>query len=270
MKPLILIGASGRVARRLRRVWSADGRPVVAIARDGCDADLAWSPGAPLPPLPQARDATAIVMAGVVPGPGRDVDANAAIAVACRDAARAWGARRILVLSSSAVYGATGPVPVSEDAAPAPANAYGAAKLAAERAAAGPDVTALRLANVAGASEPFLSLATVTDPLLDRFADGDGPRRSFIGPVLLARCLAALAGTDASLPPVLNVAARGSVAMADIFTAAGRTSRWRPAPDGAVQHVHLDVTALSRYCPVPHQGAADLLSQASETADPAR
>jgi UDP-glucose 4-epimerase len=70
-------------------------------------------------------------------------------------AARELGVARVIFASSREVYGEPALLPVTEDSAPMPKNAYGASKAAAEMycswfASTGMEVTALRLTNVYG------------------------------------------------------------------------------------------------------------------------
>jgi UDP-glucose 4-epimerase len=75
------------------------------------------------------------------------------------DALRAAGTQKLVFSSTAAVYGVPEQLPVTEDAAKAPINPYGATKLAAEQAIAtyahayGISTAVLRYFNVAGASE---------------------------------------------------------------------------------------------------------------------
>lgn len=261
-----LIGAGGQVGRRLARAFAAAGQPWLAVGRGA--ADLAWSmEGAP-PDLPACRGRAVFVLSGAIPQSGQDMALNTTLAQAGAAAARHWGAARCFVVSSSSIYGPTGAAPVGEDAPTGPQSAYARSKLQMERATAAPDVTALRLANVAGASEPFLALERPDVPVLDRFADGRGPMRSYIGPVGLARVivgLAALAEGGAALPPILNVAAPGEIAMEGVFRAAGCAFEWRAAPATATAHVHLDVSRLASLVPLAPQDAASLLAEVRAT-----
>ncbi|SEN47318.1 NAD-dependent epimerase/dehydratase family protein [Palleronia pelagia] len=269
MKPLILIGATGLVGARLVRAFPLIGREVVRIGREaGSGIDLRWDMDSPPPPCPSARGAAVVVLAGVTPVSGDAFDRNAILARAGVAAARHWGAAHVFVMSTSAVYGDTGDRPASEDAAQAGTSPYARAKLEMEHAVRGPDVTALRLANVAGASEPFLSIRRGT-ARLDQFTDApDAPSRSFIGPVTMARALAALADRAEAgepLPSVLNLAGRTPLPMADIFTSANVSPDRVAAPPGAVARVHLDVGALDRLWPVPSADAAALWDEVRAT-----
>lgn len=249
---VLVVGASGRVGRMLARAWDQGGlcptlshrgtAPPTALPR------LHWAPLEQ--PLPGGDFAAMIVVAGVVPGRG-DLAGNAAIAGACLRAAEAAGIGQVLLASSIAVYGNNGGRPFGESDACAPVNDYGHAKLAMEAEAApfrarGMAVTSLRLGNVAGADALLLNAASGQKLWLDRFADGSGPVRSYIGPATLARVLAGLVGRD--LPAVLNLAAPEPVAMADLAQAAGVDWGWRPAPPTAHARITMDCRRLAGFC----------------------
>ena len=228
--PLVVTGASGRVARLLRGVWGPAGADWRARA-DGRD---------PLAGLP--RGGTLLCLAGVAPGRGGDLDDNAAIARAHVAAAEAAGMVRVLLASSAAVCPAGGAL---READAAPASAYGRAKLAMEAVRSDRvEVCALRIGNVAGA-DALLGALGAAPPRLHVWADGTGPRRSYVGPETLARVLRALAAHPAALPPVLNVAAPGGVTMDALLDAADRPWEGVPAPDDALREVVLDVSALA-------------------------
>tara|TARA_R110000868_G_scaffold400956_4_gene676045 strand:+ start:67007 stop:67843 length:837 start_codon:yes stop_codon:yes gene_type:complete len=225
-------------------------RPLVWQSRrpqSGPD-DLCWSPGDP--PPAGLHPHTIVALWGVTAGDGAALAQNTSLALAALDLAHRTGARRVLHLSSAAVYGAP-PAPVSETSVPLPSTAYGAAKLAMEHAIAdwhaqtrtGPRSTVLRLGNVAGADALF---ANLSGPLtLDRFAGGQGPSRSYIAPCDLARVIARLAsGPLAQMPALLNVAGPFPVAMSDIARAAGVAMFWRDAPPAALAQMHLVTEAL--------------------------
>ncbi|KIT17006.1 NAD-dependent epimerase/dehydratase family protein [Jannaschia aquimarina] len=229
----IVTGASGRVARLLRAVW---GETVEWRSRAGGD---------PLADLPEGG--SLLCLAGIVPGAG-DLAENARIARKTLDAAGRVGLRRVLLMSSAAVY------PVGErltEAQAAPFSDYGRAKLAMETEAQGADVETccLRLGNLAGA-DALLGRLTRADPVLDVFADGRVPRRSYIGPVSLANALARLLTLPQPLPPVLNLAAPGVVGMDELLSAAGRAWISRPAPETAIPVIGLDTAALRALVPI--------------------
>ena len=190
------------------------------------------------------------VLAGVTPRSGRNVVQNTRIAETCLAAAKAVGIERVLVASSSAVYGDQLDRPFRETDCVRPANAYGAAKLAMENACArwssALEVVCLRIGNVAGADALLRQayLPTRPDILLDRFADGTTPLRSYIGPGTMAEVLMDLATHDGPLPSVLNLAAPLPVEMSALADAAGLLWRARDRCDTKGQSITLDCTRL--------------------------
>ncbi|GAA6189121.1 sugar transferase [Litorivita sp. NS0012-18] len=235
-----------------------------------------------------------IALWGVTSGAAEALAANTDLALRAVEIARMVGARRVFHASSSAVY-APAPQLLTETAPCAPLGAYGAAKLAMEAAIGqvaqadpdGPQQVILRFANLAGGDSLFAAMerakaaaraggagrtggkAQIT---LDRFADGQGPRRSYIAPHDLARALEVLstaplegaqAGMQAGAPLVINCAAGGAISMEDIARAAGVDVAWRPAPEGAAQCVALDVRQLAQYAPdlAAARSGADIAAQ---------
>lgn len=262
--PLIL-GANGRIGLMWQALWRAgawpDGRRPVWHGRN--KADLVWDMAGLLPKsVPDC--AGVIVLAGRTAGTETELSRNTTLALAALDLAAKHGLGPVLLCSSSAVYGPS-PGPHSEDAA-APANAYGAAKLAMERAVAAHSVPscALRIANVAGADAAMLNAARgpVT---LDQFEDGQTPRRMYIGPASLLRVmldLIALAQKGTALPPVLNIARPGCIAMGDLLDAAGAEWSRRAAPPDALPSLELDLEKLGRLLPLAPASATALALEA--------
>jgi hypothetical protein len=240
----------------LARVWPINAPSPVWQTRDGAGGTLAWDIlNAPPPPLPAFGGV--IVLAGVTQGTAAELDLNTPLAQAGADLAAARGVP-VLLASTQAVYGVQ-PGLLSEAVPPDPRNAYSHAKLAMERAVAAPHVTSLRIGNVAGCDALTAAVAcgAVT---LDRFEDGQGPRRAMIGPADLAHVLLALLAAP-TRPAVLNVARPGLVAMADMLNVAGIRFDWRPAPQGALPELALDVTLLQGICPLPTADATAMVQQ---------
>jgi len=277
MQKSVLLGASGRVGALMLPAWpdAAGGAvpPPVAVRRDG-RGGLSWDAldADPPPPLPGPPPVAVLGFAGVTPGPAAPLHLNAALGRAAVRAAAAWGARHAFVASSAAVYGRPGADPVSEDAAARPESPYGRAMLEREdavsraAAAAGIAVTLLRIGNVAGASEPFVSAAGRDPVVMDVFADGRGPMRSYVGPAGLARVLAgliALAAEGRPLPRLLNLGGRAPAEMNAVLTALGRPFATRPAPPAALPRMHLDTSRLEGLCPgaAGSGAAADLVAE---------
>lgn len=253
--PVLVLGASGRLGGMLRRHWPEPAalRCQWRTARDAPpDAVVFDLPAPGHPPLEAAleaaRGARAIIcLAGVTParagGSDEALDANVDLGLSALTLMQAAEVPRLLLASSAAVYGA-GANGMHEAAELTPLSAYGRAKLAMERAVlarADRGVTMLRIGNVAGADailggwRPGMTL--------DRFADGRTPRRSYIGPVTLARVLHGLCRGE-PLPKVLNIAAPGVVEMGALLDAAGLGWAPRKAPPEAIAEVRLETNAL--------------------------
>ena len=257
---ILLTGASGRVGQMLCHHWPGMAPDLALTPQyrgDAAPGALSWTPldgpGA-LVAHAQAghRPCAIIALAGMTPGPGRDLSLNRTIAEATLAAAHDAGVPRVLLSSSSAVYGAGCGTPFVEDAPCAPVNAYGAAKRDMEAAcdpwrARGLDICVLRIGNVAGADALLLNAGRGGPGgavVIDRFANGGGPVRSYIGPATLAAVLGTLCRHAGPLPEVLNIAAPVPVAMTDLAEAAGADHKTRPAPPDAHQRITLDCRRL--------------------------
>lgn len=254
--PFLVTGATGRIGRALRLGWPFDAetdlRPVWQ-ARRALPGFTEWDLLASR--CPQA------VASGVILGlaGGRKAEGqNTELALATLRAAQEQGARHVFLMSSSAVYG-LGDDAVTEMTEPAPLAAYGAQKLAMERAAqdfaqsAGIGLTVLRLGNVAG-FDALLGGArpgqtVVLDPVPGQ---PGGPVRSYIGALSLGRVLVALAGLAEkrdALPSVLNIGAPRPVHMADLLDAAGLDWRYGPANPDVLARIVLDTGRLQSLLP---------------------
>lgn len=244
---ILVLGSNGRLGRALRHQWPDDAR-VIWQAR-GAGADVVWQPGTVWPG--PARVDAIVALWGIVPGAG-DLAQNTSLALAAQDLGALLGAERVLHCSSAAVY-APDPAPRPESAAD-PQNPYGHAKYAMEQALAdwcaahptGPAACAMRIGNVAGADSVFAAIAKGGPVTMDRFADGFGPRRSYLDHATLARIIdGLLTCPDVDLPQVVNVANTGVIDMADLVAAAGRDLIWRDL--GHTAHtVALDLSRLRR------------------------
>ncbi|WP_254683416.1 NAD(P)-dependent oxidoreductase [Phaeobacter sp. LSS9] len=271
LRPTLILGASGRIGGLLRHQWASAGADLRWQRRarpEGAEAGAqGWHVLDPLTDpdalAEAARCAAAILcLAGPVPGgaAGRELSARQLVqhrdlALATLEAAArvreaetgaGTGAPRLLLASSAAVYGAA-PGPLSEDIPLAPMAPYGVAKAEMEQAAQaraaelGLEISLLRIGNIAGIDAILGGWRAGF--CLDQFADGQTPRRSYIGPRTLAEVLATLIQCP-DLPQVLNIAQPGAVAMGDLLQAAGLDCARRPAPAQAIAEVQLDVTRL--------------------------
>lgn len=282
---LLVLGSGGRIGHLLRALRARDPSvmgPGLALpgavlwqSRRGGPGRLAWAPGADLPPALSAR--TVLCLWGVTSGEEEVLAQNVPLALAAQRLARRIGADRVLHLSSAAVVAGhagahAGAIP--DDAPPAPLTAYGRAKALAEKELSasmrrhpdGPRAVLLRLGNLLGADS--LSAAMIrargAPVTLDRFADGTGPVRPYLGAADLAHVLGLLCALPhGALPARLNLAGPSPVAMEDIVVTAGLPLAWRPAPDGALHRLALDTSGLQALAgPLPGSAtAAGLLAQ---------
>jgi nucleoside-diphosphate-sugar epimerase len=252
---ILMLGASGKVGRLMRAHWPGSGLRAIWQGRrlGAAPGWTAWQPGQPLPAAPVVA-----LLAGVTAGPPEALAENTRIGLAVAQAALQAGARHVLLFSTMAIYGRTPDGDATEAAAPDGPNAYGLSKLAMEQAMAkalagsGTGLTALRIGNVAGADLLGDRVARGLAITLDRFADGQGPLRSYAGPGLLVRVVRGLASAvldGRPLPAVLNVAGQRPVAMADLMQAAGLPFVWTEAGPNAIQRIAMDCRALAALVP---------------------
>ena len=258
---ILILGASGKVARRLRAVWQAQPpcfQPLwwtrEDVARFTCDN------GAVVPQITGI-----IALWGVSYGNEKELAQNAALGSLAQQIAAKTGAARVLHASTQAVYGRDCDN-ASEEQILRPASPYGQAKIAMEEAVKeiGPACPIiLRLSNVFGADSLAHHMLQDARLQLDRFADGHGPRRSYIGAVDLARLLEALVQRPiAQVPKVLNVAGPRPLSMQSILEAAKVPFDWRPAPQSALQCATLDTSLFARSgLPMPQAQTAEALMQ---------
>jgi nucleoside-diphosphate-sugar epimerase len=251
---VLVLGAGGRLGRMVRALWTADppaGFRPRYVTRRPAD-DVCWQPGDPPPDL--AGVCAVIALWGVTRGDPSALSMNATLARTALDLAVALGAQRVVHCSSAAVYG-SGAFLAERDRL-APATAYGVSKAQMEAEIAAwhtrhpglPASVVLRIGNVAGADSLFVNLRPGGQVTLDRFEDGQGPRRSYLAPRDLARVLA-WAVTSDDPPSLVNLAAPSPVAMADLARAAGVGVVWRPALPGAQPEVTLDTGRLASAFP---------------------
>ncbi len=235
--PLVVLGAGGKLGRLLSRAWPAD---VVQFTRTELDLT---DRGALTQALSGAR--AVLCLAGVTHGADKPMSLNVTLAQHTLDAAAQANCGRVMLASSAAVYGRQ-PGSLTEDTAPAPLADYGRAKVEMEQMAARhphPN-TCLRIGNVAGADAILGGWRPGFE--LDVLDSGTTPQRSYVGPRTLARVIHALAMVD-DLPPVLNVATPGVVAMGDLLDTAGLTWSPRTPKREITAKVTLDTARLSTF-----------------------
>lgn len=268
---ILVTGAGGRLGRLLRRaaLRAGLGEDRIAFQSRRPGTGVTWAPGAPLSALPRCE--TLVALWGGTAGDADALAVNAALVPTSLAVAQACHARRLLHLSSAAVYGPGRAM--TEETPPEPTADYGRSKYEMERAVAAlpPDdgiaQCCLRLANVVGADSLAPGLNGDTPVGMDQFADGGGPIRSYISPGDLLQVLLGLSALPpAALPPVLNVAAPAPVRMEALVRARGLGPAWRPAPATAVHEVSLDVTRLETLLPgvTSRETAADMVADWAE------
>lgn len=261
IRPPLILGGTGCVGRALAALWPAQ-TPAVWQSRNRQAGTWEWDIlHSPAPALPQTPSGI-IALAGVTRGDAADLAANTALALAACDLADALGGLPVLLASSQAVYGAPAQT-VTENSPCAPTTPYGHAKRAMEQAVAGrKNVTCLRIGNVAGCDGLLMHAARVGHVRLDQFPNGQGPTRAYIGPRVLGDVLRGLLAIGADLPPVLNIAQRGQIAMADLLRAADVPWKWAPAGAGALPVLAMNCDALAQLVSNPPATPADLIAQA--------
>ena len=266
IRKVVLLGATGRLGQMLRIYWP---RPeLLSVGRSSAPGvhpcDILKNPAA-LRELMGSHAGPVVCLAGVTPmsaSAGADMADNTSLALATLQAAHDTGAGRVFLASSAAVYGRQSGL-LTEETPLMPLSDYAEAKVEMEvraRALAAQlnhPMTVLRIGNVAGADA---ILGGWHDQMrLDVFPDGRTPRRSYVGPSDLALMIAGLA-TTVSLPPVLNIAAKGAVAMGALLDTANLPWHSRPAPETAIPEVELSTKQLSDYVDVPEASAEGLVA----------
>ncbi|SEK92660.1 NAD-dependent epimerase/dehydratase family protein [Pacificibacter marinus] len=277
----IFLGASGRIGRLLRAVWSlGDARNLQVDWQFRHEMPelkntLTWPDFSVLDPLLRHTDLFGdidgfFVFLGDAQKASQTnesaLTAHVTLVEQALNAAASIDVRRVIVASSSAVYGAGHGVPFHESDVLEPVNAYGVAKCEMEkvcRARAntlGIDLCFLRIGNVAGADALLGSAALWQQGdapvVLDIFPDGQGPRRSYIGPQSLAFVLSGLAQQSGLLADVINVAAPQSVSMNALLDAAGIDWQARYVAASPLQDIALNCSLLEELVLVTNADSA--------------
>ena len=247
-------GGSGFVGSHLVERLRAEGHEVVALARSAAARRLLEGLGARVVegdldhPAALARlcDGAGLVfhVAGLVAARseadfGR-VNRDGAARVA--QAARAAGARRLVLVSSLAVTGPTRPgQPLGESGAPAPVTPYGRSKAAGEEAvrASGAELTIVRPPAVYGPRDrEFLRLFRLVRRGLLPLPGGGGQELSLVHAADLAGALVAAARSEACRGGTYHAAGPERVTQRELAglvgQAVGRRPRLLPLPPAAV------------------------------------
>ncbi len=259
---VLLVGATGRVGSMLLKCQSNGTENISLVPQTRTPKflnEVIWDPlKGPENLMRETAESfsvkSMIILAGATPGSGKPMSLNVDIVSACLAAASKSGFKRILVASSSAIYGASNGIPFTEDAKPRPQNEYGEAKLQMEKCCEpwrkrGLEICCMRIGNVAGADALMgnFSANRLFSPLtIDLFEDGRGPIRSYIGPRTMYEVLQTLCLMKNAPPDILNLAAPVPVRMEDIADAAGQNWVGVSKKDNGSQNITLDCSVLSQ------------------------
>jgi UDP-glucose 4-epimerase len=194
-----------------------------------------------------------------VADPALDARVNVAGTAAVLEAARAAGARRVVLASTGgALYGEAATIPTVEDSPLAPLSPYGASKAAAETYLAlygrlhGLSTLALRLANVYGPRQDPRGEAGVVARFCGAklegssatvFGDGRQTRDYVdVGDVVGAF----LSAADSDVTGAVNVGTGRETSVLDLLAALDLEARHEPPRPGEVARSALDATAAAR------------------------
>lgn len=255
-KCTLILGASGRVGRLLRTIWDQEDqeglRPVWQYRQAGGHEGLVldfMNDEESLHQLLNEVDSV-LVLAGVTPSSGiesHDYGLNVEIARTVLEASQQSGVRRVFLTSTAAIYGNSklGQFGFVESDPASPVSDYGKSKLEMERVAVGfgdLQTCCLRIGNISGADQ--LLGPGRRDIEIDVFPDGSGPRRTYLGPQMLASIMAQLLTSREDIPKVLNIGGTHPVDMLDLLRAAQINYQTRAAPAGLPETVSLDCSAM--------------------------
>jgi UDP-glucose 4-epimerase len=274
---LLLMGASGRIGRSVRKSWDSQIQPVCDVvyqyrSQFGVE-DLFWDPMSGVDLLLQHIEShgkfnAMVVLSGTIVVTEDTLEYNSRLAEACLSAAHAAQIPKILIASSSSVYGAWGAEAFSESDNLKPLSMYGLSKVKMERICEtwsniGLEICCLRIGNVTGA-DALLSQwqhCDLKNPLLlDRFPNGKGPQRSYIGPNRLADAIIGLALYEKRLPAAINLASSPPVYMEDLANMANLPWTWKEASTNAHQYITLDLTLLNSILCQPQSNLNDMIA----------
>ena len=257
---VLLVGASGRIGLMLLHHWprvNSQLKIVPQSREQKITGGLSWIPTNGPEPLMEyirsnGRFHAMVILAGVTPGQGQPFELNTILAENCLEAASRADISRVLLASSSAVYGIGDGRPFTEKSTCYPINEYGQSKLRMEDACRhfrdkGIDLCYLRIGNVAGADALLMNIARAmqNEPIeIDIFENGLGPVRSYIGPSTLARVLQTLCLHPKKIPEVLNIATPTPISMTALAIATKHPWRPRPAVADSPQYITLNCDSL--------------------------
>ena len=178
--------------------------------------------------------------------PTTTLDVNVKGLLNTLEAARSGGARRVVIASSSAIYGDTPDLPLSERLTPRPLSPYAAHKLADEQLCAvygrlyGLETVALRYFNVFGPrQDPNSEYSAVIPRFVARLRGGQRPiiygdgeqTRDFIHISDVVRANLLAASVPGAVGGVYNIGSGQGASLKQVLAAAGDLLGVRPQPD---------------------------------------
>jgi UDP-glucose 4-epimerase len=259
MKGRVLVtGASGFIGKRLVAALAKDGWLVRAAARDPSLLTAAGVEAARMPDLTQSGDWSQVLdgvthvvhLAGIAHAPGILPDAayariNAEVVGEFAEAARGKVERFVFMSSVRAQAGLSADRPITEQEPPAPTDAYGRAKLAAEGflAESGVPFAVLRPAVVygKGVKGNIAALATLARTAMPLPFGGLTNRRSLLALDNLVSAVALVLEAEAARNETFLVADKEPISVADLVAAMreglGRSPHLVKMPLGGVKRL---------------------------------
>jgi nucleoside-diphosphate-sugar epimerase len=259
MKGRVLVtGASGFIGRRLCAALAKDGWHVKAAARDPSLVTGAGIEALTMPDLSRRANWSGLLegvshvvhLAGIAHAPGSLPDAvysriNAEAVGELADAARGKVERFLFMSSVRAQAGLSAGRPITERDAPAPTDAYGRAKLAAEGllAESGVPFTVLRPAAVygKGVKGNIAALATLARTAMPLPFGGLANRRSLLAVENLASAVSLALEAEAARNEIFLVADKTPISIAELVAAMreglGRSPHLVKMPLGGVKRL---------------------------------
>jgi UDP-glucose 4-epimerase len=237
MKGRVLVtGASGFIGKRLVAALAKNGWRVRAAARDPSLVTAAGVEAARMPDLTHPADWSPLIdgvthvvhLAGIAHAPGALPDAaytriNAEAVGELAQAARGKIERFVFISSVRAQAGLSADHPITEQDPPSPTDAYGHAKLAAERllAGSGTSFTVLRPAVVYGKDVKgnIGALATLARTAMPLPFGGLTNRRSLLALDNLVSAVALVLEAEAARNETFLVADKEPISVADLVAA---------------------------------------------------
>ncbi|WP_420861689.1 NAD-dependent epimerase/dehydratase family protein [Algirhabdus cladophorae] len=257
---ILVTGGTGKLAQSMAQSMASGDAPfeMLRLSRRRDDPNcLYWdqAQSSIVPPLARTPDAL-VHLAGATPVGDQAYDGTIPLAHATLALAQALGIKRMIVVSSIAVYGPPLARPFLEEDQLNPAHPYGQSKRDLEHhmqrnhsAFGVKEISILRLGNVIGADQlgHLAKSATAANPLqIAQFEDGSYAMRSYLNAALLCDVIAQLVSAG-SMPSVFNVSTLTPIGMDVVADKLGAPWIARDATPQDVPLVAMDCAALGKF-----------------------